>query len=193
MSFRTADFSYSFSTLVRSAKHSITTTMIYNGDSGRKGISMPSSMLPLPQKPISGRSLDSTLLLLFAHARAYVTFVFSALLIGFFYLRVILLSLPLHLQKTVRISRTSLRIPVWLPTPSRPSAEKTFSEWRDATTPSSSLARYLGLDTKWRNFVADVLVPLFSAVCTASTEDIWNHPAEEFLGASSERHVASVL
>ena len=33
-------------------------------------------------------------------------------------------------------------------------------------------------------FVGDVLVPLFSAVCTAPAADVWAHPVEELLGAS---------
>jgi hypothetical protein len=40
----------------------------------------------------------------------------------------------------------------------------------------------VGLDKYWRTFTQDVCVPLFSAVCMASRNDVENHPAEEFLG-----------
>ncbi|KAI0271608.1 splicing factor, Prp19-binding domain-containing protein [Gloeopeniophorella convolvens] len=43
------------------------------------------------------------------------------------------------------------------------------------------LARAAGLDARWRAFVQDVCAPLFSAVCTASGDDVAAHPAEEFL------------
>ncbi|KAI9445517.1 hypothetical protein H4582DRAFT_932630 [Lactarius indigo] len=48
-------------------------------------------------------------------------------------------------------------------------------------TPRGPLARMAGLDARWRAFVQDAYVPLFSAVCTAPQEDVEEHPAEEFL------------
>lgn len=41
----------------------------------------------------------------------------------------------------------------------------------------------VGLDKRWRTFMQDVCIPLFSAVCTAPLNDVETHPAEEFLGA----------
>lgn len=41
----------------------------------------------------------------------------------------------------------------------------------------------VGLDRRWRTFMQDVCIPLFSAVCTAPRNDVETHPAEEFLGA----------
>ena len=41
----------------------------------------------------------------------------------------------------------------------------------------------VGLDKRWRAFMQDVCMPLFSAVCTAPRDDVETHPAEEFLGA----------
>jgi hypothetical protein len=41
----------------------------------------------------------------------------------------------------------------------------------------------VGFDKRWRTFMQDVCIPLFSAVCTAPRNDVENHPAEEFLGA----------
>lgn len=40
----------------------------------------------------------------------------------------------------------------------------------------------MGLDLAWRDFTYTVLLPLFSAVCTAPEEDVLQHPVEEFLG-----------
>jgi hypothetical protein len=57
-----------------------------------------------------------------------------------------------------------------------------FREWREESVPRGMLARWVGMDVVWRNFTRRVLVPLFSAVCTASEEDVMEHPVEEFLG-----------
>lgn len=58
----------------------------------------------------------------------------------------------------------------------------TFGEWAERTVPTGVLARWSGFDMAWRNFTHTVLVPLFSAVCTAPAEDVLRHPMEEFLG-----------
>ena len=182
VSFRVADFSYSFSALKNIAdasKRSITATMIYNGASGTKGVSMPSSMLPSPSRISSWPSPVALLLFVVAHSRAYATFALSALLIGAFYLRLILLSLPLHAPRWLTRPLAFTAIPFRYP-----ENTMTLHEWQEATAPSSPLSRLLGLDEKWRSFVSQVLVPLFSAVCTAGSGDIWNHPVEEFLGGS---------
>ncbi|KAJ3485500.1 hypothetical protein NLI96_g4916 [Meripilus lineatus] len=49
------------------------------------------------------------------------------------------------------------------------------------TTPRSSLAKRLGLDEKWKEFVSGVVVLLFSAVCTTPEEMVWDMPVEEVL------------
>lgn len=176
--FRETDFSYSFSRLrglVDVSKRKLVTTMIYNGASGKQGISMPSSWLP--PSPVYKQRLSPTVALqiLLARAQAYATFVFSALLIGALYLRLLYYSVPLHLSKSTTIPLAS-----WLPT--RPSRNTTLREWRDLTTPTGRFAVACKLDRRWRDFIAEVVIPLFSAVCTAGSEDIWNHPVEEFLG-----------
>lgn len=51
--------------------------------------------------------------------------------------------------------------------------------------------RFLELDVRWQLFVEDVLVPLFSAVCTTARETVWEHPVEEFLGARNS-HFQSI-
>jgi hypothetical protein len=64
-----------------------------------------------------------------------------------------------------------------------------FREWAANTVPSGVLARLGGLDTAWKDFTRQILVPLFSAVCTASEADVMEHPMEEFLG----KHFSAVL
>ncbi|KAJ6581888.1 hypothetical protein B0H19DRAFT_1207592 [Mycena capillaripes] len=57
----------------------------------------------------------------------------------------------------------------------------TFEEWTAATVPSNFVARILRLDTLWKSFTQDVLIPLFSAVCTVPKELVNAHPAEDIL------------
>ena len=170
VSFREADFSYSFSTLKSLASDSTRETVasfIYNGASGRKGIGMPSSI---------SSKMDGSMSSL---VETYTVFILSALLVGVFYLRLILLSLPLHIPDWLSGPLSWTAIPFRLQ-----ETEKgmTLRQWRDATTPTSLLSKLFGLDCRWRDFVEQVIVPLFSAVCTAGSEDIWEHPVEEFLG-----------
>ncbi|EKM60339.1 uncharacterized protein PHACADRAFT_246202 [Phanerochaete carnosa HHB-10118-sp] len=178
VTFRVADFTYSFSTLkylAEDATSEINATMIYNGASGTKGVSMPASARPPRRIP------SSPLLAFAAQARAYLAFAFGALLIGAFYLRLLAYSMPLHTPERIRIPKTSCSIPLWLPIPHRMRSDMTLREWREATAPKSPFSRLLGLDTRWRDFVIRVLMPLFSAVCTAGAKEIWDHPVEEFL------------
>jgi hypothetical protein len=64
----------------------------------------------------------------------------------------------------------------------RPSPSVTFRQWASRTTPKGILARWARLDASWRDFTEDILLPMFSAVCTAPEEDVYAHPATEFLG-----------
>ena len=64
----------------------------------------------------------------------------------------------------------------------RPGPSVTFREWTWHTTPKGILARWMRLDASWRDFTQDILLPMFSAVCTAPEEDVYAHPAAEFLG-----------
>jgi hypothetical protein len=70
--------------------------------------------------------------------------------------------------------------------------QMTLKEWTAHTLPGG-LFRLVGADAAWTAFVSDVLVPLFSAVCTAPTEDVWQHPVEEILGELSIMHLHSGL
>lgn len=161
VAFRQADFSYSFSLLTPSTptqNRQITTTMIYNGASGREGVSMPSMM----NEPYLLMKNESPLAKGLTKMNTILLFVIVTMQIVFNYLRLVLLSIP------------SLR-PAKL-------EHLTFREWTKRTVPKGALARWSGLDESWEEFTKHVLVPLFSAVCTASEEDVMEHPMQEFLG-----------
>ncbi|KAI0808936.1 hypothetical protein BC629DRAFT_1075830 [Irpex lacteus] len=206
--FRIADFSYSFAHLSPSSSSSpsslttsspsslencdstqrrITTFMIYDGASGRKGISVPSRYFP------SGKSSG-----IWEKLVGYAAYALGAFVLVFFALKMALHSLPLRSSghssspsNFVSITTTfhgllntplKIRIPRRiLPLPIRPPPHTTFRQWVRATTPRGTLARAMGLDRRWVGFAEDVLVPLFSAVCTAEEEAVWEHPVEEFL------------
>lgn len=82
-----------------------------------------------------------------------------------------MLALALHYARLYVLSRPSARTPTHL-------CRETLRAWSIRTTQQNALSRLLG----WEVFVSDVIVPLFSAVCTTSVEDVWNHPAAEILG-----------
>lgn len=148
MQFREADFSYSFSTLSWASKQRITTKIIYNGASGRAGVSMPNAM----KRDFNGFFLRRFI--------GFLVFLVSTLQLLLNYIQVSLRSSPMM----------------------RPPPDITFAEWIERTTPSGLIFRWLSLDKSWREFCFFILVPLFSAVCTAPSEDVLAHPAEEFLG-----------
>ncbi|KAF7297845.1 hypothetical protein MKEN_01408400 [Mycena kentingensis (nom. inval.)] len=150
--FRQKDFSYCFSRFDRE-EGVAQTTMIYNGASGREGLSRPGWMQDIHLHRKAHRWLTRIL--------GLVLFWVSTLQLLVCYVRLILFAVPrLRPQRTVML---------------------TFEEWVGETTPSSVLARFLGLDGVWRAFARDVLVPLFSAVCTAPEDVIYAHPVEDFL------------
>jgi hypothetical protein len=199
------DFSYSFATvdstrtddklqLSGPQQRSITTYMLYEGASGRNGISVPSSYFPYP------KSAEPTL---WERCVAYMAYTFSAFVLALFSLRIVLHSLPIratddgtskHSAKLNNIIVETtfwglLRVPVKFSAPQfllsamiRPPPRTTFREWVELTTPQSVLSKWLGLDVHWVKYAQEVLVPLFSGVCTASEQSIWDHPVEEFLG-----------
>jgi hypothetical protein len=89
-------------------------------------------------------------------------FILSTLQLFLCYMRLILLALP-----AMRCKRLNVL---------------TFEEWAAETIPQHFVARVLGFDSTWRSFTQDVLIPLFSAVCTAPEEAVNTHPVEDFLG-----------
>jgi hypothetical protein len=107
-------------------------------------------------------SLKASATSFFELSRVYMVFAFSTLVVLAAYVRLLWLCAPPHRHADI--------------------STLTLDEWTTRTIPRGVLARSTGAEARWRAFVADVLVPLFSAVCTAPAEDVWNHPAEELLG-----------
>jgi microfibrillar-associated protein 1 len=97
-----------------------------------------------------------------AKAITLAMFILMTMQVLFNYLRLILLSVPFLRPRRLE--------------------NLTFREWTANTVPSGVLARVSGLDTAWKDFTRQILVPLFSAVCTVSEMDVMEHPMEEFLG-----------
>ncbi|KAI3622590.1 nad fad-binding protein [Moniliophthora roreri] len=154
ISFRKADYSYSFSTLSsHNNSKDITASIIYNGRSGLGGLSIPSQIRDTSETFFSSPVL--------AKAWALLSFAVVAIQILFCYIRLLILSLPFR----------------------RPSDVSTlsFNLWMERTIPRTRISRLLGLDSAWTCFAEDILIPLFSAVCTCTRDDIKNHPMEEFL------------
>jgi hypothetical protein len=92
-------------------------------------------------------------------------FVYLTTCITICFLRMLLLSLPMWRSNDVKTT--------------------SFEEWAEQTVPTSMLARLIGMDSAWRDYTQTVLLPLFSAICTAPDVDVQRHPVEEFLGGVS--------
>ncbi|KDR85242.1 hypothetical protein GALMADRAFT_340113 [Galerina marginata CBS 339.88] len=155
--FRQADFSYSFSTLSfpKWRDRSITTTMIYNGGSGRSGVSKPAAM--------NGFTAEKPGSIAYFVQKLRVSSLFTCLTAQLLLCYFITL---LH------------ALPIWRPANL---TSLTFRQWASQTTPTSLFSRLIGMDTAWKNYVQMVLFPLLSAVCTAPQEDVMDHPMEEIL------------
>ena len=132
--------------------------MIYNGSSGLGGLSMP-SVLDEPYLRTKGRGFLAR-----AMIKAWMVGLFVCLTtyITICYLRMLLLALPIW--RSAAIDTT------------------TFGEWAEQTVPTNTFARWTGMDMAWRDYTQTVLLPLFSAICTAPDDDVLQHPVEEFLG-----------
>ncbi|KAF8807643.1 hypothetical protein BYT27DRAFT_7223445 [Phlegmacium glaucopus] len=153
--FRPADFTYSFSSLFLSPKlRRITTTMIYNGASGRAGVSKPSSL--------GGNSKN---------LGVFASTIQNVWATGLF----ICMTTQLLLCFIITLFHA---VPIWRST-SAPSI--VFRDWAVQTKPHGFLAKLCGMDVAWQDYIHSVLLPLLSAVCTAPEEDVMNHPMEEFL------------
>ncbi|KAI0685260.1 splicing factor, Prp19-binding domain-containing protein [Cytidiella melzeri] len=194
--FRQADFTYSFATVssavstlqnADASNRNITTFMIYDGASGRNGLSVPASYFP--SSHAASRTLWDTCF-------AYAAYAISGLVVLLFSLRMALLSLPIRTTNPPSLGSILLsinpggllknparmRIPRYmLPIPVRPPPHTTFRDWVRLTTPQSALSKWVGLDKCWVEFANDILIPLFSAVCTIPEESVWEHPVEELL------------
>ena len=146
-----------------------------------------SSLVPSSRKSFSLLSAPlGFALAVLRDLHAYGLFALSTLLLVLFYLRLVVLALPIHIPDLLHVPFTLYSVPTrWVPVPRRPTNRyMTLLEWTEATTPRGRIVRWLEIDVRWQLFVEDVLVPLFSAVCTAPRESVWEHPVEEFLGTS---------
>jgi len=159
--FRQADFSYSFSSLRPAAtkwdNRSIATTMIYNGGSGRSGVSKPSNLS-------RGTTVEKQ-----GHISRWIGF------LGIY---------CLFFCSTIQLLLCYLltlfhAMPFWRPATIH---DLVFEEWTTRVAPEGFLARLIGMDAAWKNYVHSVLIPLLSAVCTAPKADVMKHPVEEVLG-----------
>ncbi|KAK0456909.1 splicing factor, Prp19-binding domain-containing protein [Armillaria borealis] len=154
--FTPRDFSYSFSLLSMSETgRQITAEMIYNGSSGLGGVSMPSTLDDLP-KPDLGLTLRAA-----AKAWTIGLFVIWSIHILLCYLRLLWLSIPIVRSPGIETM--------------------TYKAWVEKTRPTGLLAKWTGFEQVWAEFTHAIMVPLFSAVCTAPEQEVLDHPVEEFL------------
>ncbi|XP_006454544.1 hypothetical protein AGABI2DRAFT_182515 [Agaricus bisporus var. bisporus H97] len=156
---RPSNFDYSFSLFSPPStkkKRKITTTFIYNGSSGRSGLSMPSYLADM--------SLQVKALFLNSFLRKMWTYV-------------------VFLSMTMEILFCFIMSAVHAAPFLRPHdlEDKSFGKWAEDVKPTNAVARWIGLDVAWQNYVRDVMVPLWSGMCTATAQDILNYPAVEFL------------
>ncbi|KAF5392565.1 hypothetical protein D9757_002116 [Collybiopsis confluens] len=159
ISFKKTDFSYSFSRLLPrrdTCARKITAALIYNGSSGTAGIGMPSSLSSLRKDQVESL-VPSMALQLYT----YCVFAIMCARLLILYIRILLLSIPIFRPHHVQVM--------------------TFRAWSELTVPRGTIARWTMLDIAWINFTRSVLVPLFSAVCTAPESSVYEHPVEEFL------------
>jgi hypothetical protein len=158
--FRQADFSYSFSSLFLSTNvysRRVTTTIIYNGGSGRAGLSKPSSL---------GGSSKNLEVLALTIQRAWTTGLFVCLTVQLLLCYIITLFHALPICRSTSIPST------------------VFRDWAVQTKPHGCLAKWCGMDAAWQDYIHSVLLPLLSAMCTAPEDDVMNYPMEEILGTS---------
>ncbi|KAG9016616.1 hypothetical protein FRB90_002777 [Tulasnella sp. 427] len=170
--FRPAHFTYSFSTIRKSRKGTTKETETPWLETtllynGRSGFKGVS-------RPGSASVSGCTAVL--PLMGQLVAFVVSTFFLLVNYLRLLVLSVPHRL---------------WAP-----SRTERLDEWMRRTTPRNWISRRLGFDESWKRFVGEVLVPLFSCVCTSTIEDVWAMPVEEvldyiYLGLFTPNYVAS--
>jgi microfibrillar-associated protein 1 len=172
------DFSYSFSNIVASttsgdtsSSRSIIASFIYNGASGRNGLGIPSRYF-LPKNeaapkskrdayPLSG--IIAPVLFYIACLPSLIIYAYLTLHFLNSYLRWVFLSVPI--------------VRAWYKQPE----DESLREWADRNTPNGWFSRWLGADKSWRDFMASLIVPMFSCICTATREDIWDYPVVDIL------------
>ena len=165
---RVANFTYSFSRLLNlGSKHGLpemSTYLLYNGASGRKGVNLPSEKHPMPAKGAftSVEGAAKHFGNMFTVYMQHYVYTFHLLLC---YLWLVVQAIPWFRVHGV--------------------ADMVFEDWAFHVRPRNWITRIIGLEDFWLQFVFLTLVPLFSAVCTAPERRILSHPVEDLLGTSS--------
>ncbi|TFL06238.1 hypothetical protein BDV98DRAFT_588527 [Pterulicium gracile] len=146
------DYTYTFSRLSRRPTgDEISTRFIYNGASGRNGMSIPSNS----QTQLGANRTRWRALCTWTSNWVYTLFA------GICFLRMVILSIP-----ALRCANVE---------------SMSFNQWATELRPRSPVSRWLGFDLGWDLFIEDILIPLFSGVLSCETKDVLSHPAEEFL------------
>jgi hypothetical protein len=165
VAFRKADFSYSFTTLAhppereQSAKTlDLRPHFLYEGASGKKGLAIPAA------KCTKAEQEPSFIRRTFARTRLNLVHTLGVVAVLFLWLRFIILCAPSFRPKNIH--------------------EMTWEEWVAKYSPSGPLARWTGLAAAWERFLNELCMPMYSCICSANRDDVFQHPAEEFLGAS---------
>ncbi|KAI5832809.1 hypothetical protein K523DRAFT_297471 [Schizophyllum commune Tattone D] len=161
---RVANFTYSFSRLLNlGSKHGLpemSTYLLYNGASGRKGVNLPSEKYPMSSKG-AFKCAESTETHLGNMFRAYMRhYVYT------FHLLLCYLWLVVQAVPWLRIQGVE---------------DMVFEDWAFHVRPRHWITRIIGLEDFWLQYVFLTLVPLFSAVCTAPERRILSHPVEDLL------------
>ncbi|KAG8874615.1 hypothetical protein FRB97_005782 [Tulasnella sp. 331] len=160
------DFTYSFSHLrglvTPTELPVMGTYFIYNGQNGKRGLGLPSQYLwyyPAGQSIRAAiKDFTSTKLM------PLLGFTWATLMFFACYVRLIILSTP------------AWRLSLW----GSPAGE-TLAAWGKRTTPRDIISAWVGFDVAWDEFVRQVVLIMFSAMCTSSAEDLWAHPVEAIL------------
>jgi microfibrillar-associated protein 1 len=157
---RSSNFDYSFSLFTPSTaetKGKIAATFIYNGSSGLYGVGMPSYIADMSHQV-------KALLLgpLLPKMWTYAIFMFMTMQVLFCFLMSVVHAAPFLRPHGIE--------------------DKSFEKWAEDAKPTNFVARWMGLDLAWQAYVRDVMLPLWSGMCTATEQDILNYPAVEFLG-----------
>jgi hypothetical protein len=157
---RSSDFDYSFSLFTPSnakTKRKIATRFIYNGSSGLCGVGVPSYIADM-----SYQAKDIFLGPFLRKMWTYVIFVFVAMEILFCFLWSAVHAAPFLRPHDID--------------------DKSFGQWAEDVKPINFIARWIGLNVAWQAYVRDVMIPMWSGMCTVTEQDIFEYPAAGFLG-----------
>ena len=140
-----------------SEQRRVTATAIYEGASGTKGVSKPAILRGAPY------SKDQNYVLyLFSKAWGTGLFLFLTIQLVLCFAITLWHSIPFRRPKKV--------------------STMTLGEWVMGVAPTGALAKWARMDIAWGDYVETILLPLMSAMTTASEDDVLNHPVEEILG-----------